>query len=108
MIPDIPISSGVYKITYSNGVVQYKHLISRQDYEIHIKPLKDEMLEIMKQPSSNNQKKKLDKLSSKLKSMEGGYRFLEGSPLFNAIKTGKLVLPEQMGGTHNIKIELVR
>lgn len=33
--------------------------------------------------------------------------FLEKSPMGEAMKTGKLILPEQQGGTHEVKITLL-
>jgi hypothetical protein len=90
MIPNIPISSGVYEITYSNGVVQYKHLISTKDYNEHILPLKKERTRLNSLPTSNNINKKIKSLDFKIKELEGGFKFYEGSPFHKAIQTGIL------------------
>lgn len=63
---------GTYRIMYHNGIVQVKNLISHDDYLNFIK----------------TNKVKMDNY------------FTDKSPLYDAIKDGRLVLPPQQGNVH--------
>ncbi len=95
-----------YKITYSCGIVQYKNLISHSDYNDIMKPMKEQIHLLEKE---NNNKPTLESLSIKrqMKSYFSDNWFTDESPLFDAIKTNKLILLIQQGNVHDIKVELV-
>lgn len=95
-----------YKIIYKNGFVQYKNLISHNDYLSIIKPLKHEIwnLEIDKKLSKVDKAKKINELKSVIS--DYGSFFTDKSPLFYAIETGILELTKNQGGKH--KIELIK
>jgi len=90
-----------YRIEYSNGMVQYKNLITDEDYQRIIKPIDSAVgqLNIHKEYSSQ-----VHSLKKTIKDLFGDEYFTDVSPLFLAIKTGKLILPESQGGEHKVKI----
>lgn len=101
---------GKYKITYKNGFIQYKDLISYNDYETIIKPSNDKILDLEYLLSAKNKKEissKIHSIKQELKQQFGDNWFLDKSPLYDAIKTGILSLPSHQGGDHKIKVELV-
>ena len=88
-----------YQITYKNGVVQEKNLISHSDFENIIKPTNDRIYDLIRDKSNveaNSLEVKL--LKAELKEKFGSEWFTDNSPLFEAITTGILELPESQGG----------
>jgi nitrogen regulatory protein PII-like uncharacterized protein len=96
-----------YQITYKNGVIQYKNLISREDYDNIYKSLLEKIykIEINNSISKEEKNSKIRKIKSKLKELFGDEFFVVNSPLYNAIETGVLSLTTQQGGNHLIKIK---
>lgn len=92
-----------YKITYKNGIIQEKNLISHLDYIGIIKPYKEIIYTL--------EKEKLEKdanlLKTELKIMFGFEWFTDKSPLFEASKTGILKLLKSQGGDHFCKVECI-
>jgi hypothetical protein len=94
---------GRYRITYKNGMVQEKDLISHSDYENIVKPYTDKIYDLIKDKMDSE----ADLLKAELKAMFGSEWFTDGSPLFEASKTGILSLPKSQGGNHPCKVECV-
>ena len=89
-----------YKITYTKqGVTQFKHLISHDDYINDIKPSYDEIdvLETAKKDKEANKKLASD-IKKRLKKTYTDNWFTDKSPLFYAIENGVLSLPTHQGG----------
>lgn len=76
------INYKLYRIVYHNGIVQTKKLISHSDYLTYVKTSPNDTAE-----------------EKKLKIKIDNY-FTDQSPLFDAIKDGRLVLPKSQGGVH--------
>lgn len=106
-----------YRIQYlGTSITQIKTLISSKEYKCIIKPLQnckfDIELELANKKTRKN-KERFEELTTELariKEILKPYNieyFVEGSPLFHAIRDGQLVLPKQQGGTHLVKISLV-
>ena len=97
---------GVYTIIYNNGVKQNKNLIDHSDYLNIIKPKLKEAYELerLKKNKEHNQKM-AQKLKNQVKEMFGSEWFTTKSPLYNAIDSGLLVLPNVQGGTTKCKIK---
>lgn len=93
---------GKYQIIYWNGIKQVKNLIDHEDYINHIKPIyfKIDELEIIKK----NKEAKL--LKKELKDTYGESWFTDKSPLFEAISTSYLNLPNNQGGIRECKVSL--
>ena len=99
-----------YQITYeSNGFIQDKNLISKEDWEDILQPIK-RIIGIL-EDSNNGKKTEVSKLlRESLNIMFGDISkcFPTEGPLYESIKTGILSLPETQGGDHKIiwKIKL--
>lgn len=87
-----------YKITYSNGFIQNKNLVSAEDWNNIIKPIK-KAISIIEDDNKGkeNQQSKLLKSSLNLMFENINICFPEQSPLHNSIKTGLLELGEYQG-----------
>lgn len=96
----------LHKITYSNGVTQYKNLIKHEDYLNVIKPIQNEIYEL-ECKNYKKFKKQIISLKVKLKSTFGEEWFTDKSPLGLGITTGLLVLPKTQGGTTKISVSKV-
>lgn len=77
---------GQYKITYDNGVVQYKNLIEHQDYLLVVIPKQKEAYEL----ELKKKDREASRIKRELKTMFGELWFTNQSPLFAAISTGVL------------------
>lgn len=95
----------VYQITYKNGFVQRKNLISHQDYLNIIKPLNAIIGELEASKKTERESKVLKRVISDL---FGSEWFTDNSPLHEAIKTGILSLPPHQGGNHKCKLIKVK
>jgi len=93
---------GKYKITYSNGISQFKNLIYHRTYLNEIELAENEIYKIEK-ANKFKPTKESQALRKYLKITFGEY-FTDKSPLFKAISTGVLELPSQQGLNHNVKI----
>lgn len=94
---------GRYRITYlENGFVQEKNLIWDFDYQNIIKPARDLAYDWIKE----GRKSEAEKIETDIKETFGDF-FTTQSPMFDAIKTGIMVLPKCQGGEHKLKIELI-
>ena len=96
-----------YKIIYSNGFIQYKNLISHDDYVNIIKSIRNKIFKLETEKSDFSKKeiqKKLSILKGKIDNLFGKSWFTDKSPLFYAIESGKLELLESQGGSHDIKL----
>ena len=97
---------GVYQITYINGNIQTKNLISHDDYVNIYKAYQDKIFELEKENkfketnSSRNLKKEL-------KDMFGPEFFTTMSPLFEAISTNVLTLLPQQGGSQKCNVRKI-
>lgn len=95
---------GTYKITYDGGVTQFKDLISQEDYDNILKPLKQSIQEL--EGIKNTDKafpaaqKTIKENKRQIFEMFGDNYFTSESPLFYAIETGILKLPIHQGGEH--------
>lgn len=99
---------GRYQITYGCGVTQQKDLIEHDDYVNIIKPTRVEIMELdMKTPQSNNIKKKIKKLKNELLETFGDNWFTNQSPIYGALDTGILSLPNAQGGDHRCELKLL-
>ena len=95
---------GCYQITYaSNGFVQDKTLVSSENWDNILKPLKKVIL-IMEDDNRGKENEQSKLIKQSLKIMFGDYSicFKEGSPLHESIKTGVISLPETQGGNHKV------
>lgn len=90
----------VYQITYANGVTQTKNLIAQASFYDVIKPLSF----IADELDGLKRKREAAIIKSHLKKMYGEHYFTNDSPIFRAINTGMLQLPEIQGGTHSCKV----
>lgn len=91
-----------YKIRYANSITQTKNLISQTDYTETVKPILQEIDDLL----AVKENLAASKLKSKLKSLVGNFYFTTESPLYFAIDTGLLILPKHQGGES--KCELVK
>jgi hypothetical protein len=93
-----------YQITYaSNGFIQDKTLISAENWNNILKPLKS-VIEIIEDDNKGKENEQSKLIKQSLKLMFGDYSicFKEGSPLHKSIKTGFISLPEAQGGNHKV------
>lgn len=95
---------GKYKITYANGIFQFKNLISHNDYLNDIKVVEDKIYEIERK-NKFKENKESSELKSYLKNTYGIHWFTDKSPLFYGIKDGNVKLLPQQGGIHKVKFE---
>lgn len=94
---------GNYCIVYKNGFIQNKYLIDH-NYLPVIKKLQY-YIDILEQ---KKKKRAVNKIKSIMSDMFSNNWFTNKSPLYNSIKTGVLILPDQQGGKHNIKITKIK
>jgi hypothetical protein len=95
---------GCYQITYaSNGFIQDKQLVSKEDWDNILKPIK-KAISIIEDDNKGKQNEQSRLLKESLKLMFGNYNicFPEGSPLHLSIKSGFLSLTEHQGGDHKV------
>ena len=92
---------GTYRIEYGNGMVQYKNLISDEDFENVVKPSNNIIgyLETFKKTEVQ-----VHKIKSGLIELFGDEFFTVSSPLGIAIKSGVLVLLENQGREYRVKL----
>lgn len=102
----------MYKITYSNGFIQYKQLISQEYYNNEYIPLKIAigMHEELKPNKSKKDEliaweKRKNNLNRIMKELFPHPFFTTESPLAKAISTGIITLPKIQGGCFTVKIE---
>tara|TARA_R110000822_G_scaffold6851_17_gene28726 strand:+ start:886 stop:1194 length:309 start_codon:yes stop_codon:yes gene_type:complete len=93
-----------YKITYENGVVQWKNLISHIDYLNIIKSIQSKIGNLEIEDYKKN-KDKIKALKDKQISLFGEHWFTDNSPLFWAVKTGEMTLPI-LDKVYNYKVKL--
>ena len=86
-----------YKITYDNGMVQHKYLITEHDYANILKPI-EFVIRDMEEKNKFKSTKESNILKAYLVKKFGDVLFTEESPLGKAIKSGILSLPETQGG----------
>jgi hypothetical protein len=95
---------GYYQITYaSNGFIQDKQLVSKEDWDNILKPIK-KAISIIEDDNKGKQNEQSKMLKESLKIMFGDCNicFTEGSPLHLSIKSGLISLPEHQGGDHKV------
>jgi len=97
---------GRYKITYSNGIFQFKNLIAHDDYINIYKAYQDKIYELEK-ANKFKETNTTKQLKKELKTYFGSEWFTDGSPLFGAISTGKMFLNEWQGGEIKCKVEVI-
>ena len=93
-----------YNVTYlSNGFVQVKHIVSRDDWEIILKPIK-KAIAMIEDENNGRQNYHSKLLKDNLKSMFDDYNncYPVGCPLYLSLKTGILSLPKHQGGEHKV------
>lgn len=104
----------MYKITYQNGFIQYKQLVTQQYYETEYIPLKTVigMHEELKPNKSKEDelkkwKMRMNILNNKMKELFPYAFFTTNSPLGKAINTGVLILSRNTGDyfTTTVKVE---
>jgi hypothetical protein len=100
---------GYYQITYaSNGFIQDKQLVSKEDWDNILKPIK-KAISIIEYDNKGKQNEQSKLLKESLKIMFGDYTicFPEGSPLHLSIKSGFISLSEHQGGDHKVSWKCV-
>jgi|ERR1035441_3645162 hypothetical protein len=80
---------GTYKITYDNGATQIKNLISHDDFINIYKVGQDKIYELEK-ANKFKETNSTREIKKSLKGFFGDEWFTDKSPIFDAIKTGKL------------------
>ena len=94
-----------YEITYlCNNFVQIKYLVSRDDWENIIKPIR-RIIATIESDKKESKEVSLLKQSLNLMFIDHNVCFPENSPLSNTIKTGILSLPQTQGGEHKVKMK---
>lgn len=94
---------GRYSITYWNGIHQNKSLISRKEYNEVVKPIilvcqgVESRMEGLSKKSSEYKELSLELKKAEYPLKELGEYFVKGSPLYLAISTNKLTLPDYKG-----------
>lgn len=94
---------GSYQITYANnGFAQEKHLVSEEDWNNILSPIKN-AISIIEDDNNRKENEESRLLKSSLKVMFGDYNscFIVGSPLHESIKTGVLSGGKYQGD-HNV------
>ena len=102
----VDMITGIYKITYQCGVVQYKNLISHDFYINTIIPLQNKVHDI-EVKGKKNWKSEASFVKGKIKKLVGSEWFTDKSPLFESIESGLLILPIHQGGIHKCKVESI-
>jgi hypothetical protein len=101
---------GKYKVQYPCGIVQEKDLVRHEDFKNIIQPINKRIYELdcvpKDDPKKEEAKAEANKLRGELYGMFGDSWFTDQSPLFDASKTGELILPEHQGGIKKVKVEL--
>lgn len=102
-------SLGFYGIVYNQGTKQVKELIGRDDYEVY-KVLSDKKNDLTSKMKGSKKKerdpeliKELSEVTKELKVFSFPF-FVIGSPIYDAIETGILSLPESQGGDTHITV----
>jgi len=88
-----------HKVTYlDNGFVQTKTLISAENWDNILKPLKN-IITIIEDDNKGKENEQSRLIKQALKLMFGDYSicFKQGSPLHESIKTGIIVLSKAQG-----------
>lgn len=101
---------GRYKITYPKyKVIQYKDLISHDDYINDIKVKEAIIAELEKNtPLSNNTKKKIKEIKKEIFEDYGDCWFTDGGLLYQSINNnGIMSMPEYQGGDIEVILEKV-
>ena len=92
-----------YEVTYSNGFKQIKYVIDRIDYYHSFKYL-DFLISDLKSAKNKDNWMTIElKRIQKELYIEPSACIVEDSPLEQSIRTGKLELLPQQGGTHIVK-----
>lgn len=92
---------GTYQIHYlESNVVQVKNLIAQSDYENIIKPKLKEVYDL----NLLGEKQKSSSIKKELKDTFGEHYFTNQSPLFKAIDTGLVILPEHQGLEYQVSL----
>jgi hypothetical protein len=92
-----------YKVTYRNGVTQILNLIRHERYLDTIKPWLYEIDDLERAKKH----KEAVALKAKMKKHIGENWFTTRSPIYDAAKTGFLVLPESQGGKQKCSVSLI-
>ena len=95
----------VYNIQYlCNGFIQKKQLVSKEDWESIIKPIK-KVISIIENDNRGKENIESKLLKESLKQMYGDYTicFPEGCPFHDSITSGYIELPIHQGGKHPVK-----
>jgi len=104
------------EITYANGARQIKQVISHETFLTVIKPSKERLHSLESELS--NKKSKLTEVERNACKAEiasiketllpfASPFCTDQSPIYNALPTGILVLPENQGGEHKVKIIVI-
>ena len=102
-------SIGYFEFEYKNGFKQIKELISTSDFKEYQK-LRNQKTEIENKVKG---KKKDPDLEIVLKSINEELKqfsfpfIVENSPMWGAIQTGVIELPESQGGKHPVNVNVV-
>mgnify|MGYP003636662248 CR=1 FL=1 len=94
-------------ITYKNGFKQIRNVVLQSEFECIIKPKRD-LIYTLENVEVN--KKKAHALAKKLKHQlkeKYGEFITTKSPMYYAIESGILNLPECQGGNHKISIKFI-
>ena len=101
---------GFYHIEYHQGTKQTKELINRADYEVYRK-LSDLKNDLSSKLKGKKKDKKDPKLVAQLREVSAELKkeypypfFVVDSPIYDAITTGILSLPENQGGDTVCKV----
>lgn len=97
-----------YKITYlENGFVQFKSLVSTDDWKEILKPL-SRIITTLEEENKGRKTAQSKKLRVILKELFGdtAHCFIDGSPLHKSIQSGVISLTEVNGRNHPVKWEV--
>lgn len=97
------LSRGEYSITYANGVIQKKHLITQYTFESIVKPIQD----VIQKHKEEKKEGDAAKMKQHLKQMVGEDWFTDNSPIHEAISAGILRLPLSQGGDQKCIVVLI-
>ena len=93
-----------YNVTYKNGVTQKLGLISHNDYVGIIKPTNDKIYEFELLGDFLN----VSKLKKSMHEMFGDMWFTDKSPIYSALETGVMILPQSQGGEQRCVLQKVK
>jgi len=106
----------IIQITYANGATQQKQVISHDTFLTVIKPSKERLYLLegelshkqLKLTEAERNERKAEIITLKETLQPFAFPFCtDQSPIYMALETGILSLPENQGGDHKVKIVVI-